>query len=159
MRQLTLILGYSTAGNSPSNVLLNRTKPEYSAWFACLLSRSSEEAEEGAGMERWFRRVTGTIPARQLLHHLFSHEQKKRRYGRIEPSSQKMRRGRKGRMSRWKSGRMMQTKGEGERLTNAIIPSLWDVIMYSPTISRYFINSIPLPSTSFILSFWTVRRI
>jgi len=32
----TLILGYSTAGNSPSNVDLNKTIPEYSAWFACL---------------------------------------------------------------------------------------------------------------------------
>lgn len=32
----TLILGYSTAGNSPSNVDLNSTIPEYSAWFACL---------------------------------------------------------------------------------------------------------------------------
>lgn len=30
-REPTLILGYSTAGSSPSKVLLNKTKPEYSA--------------------------------------------------------------------------------------------------------------------------------
>jgi hypothetical protein len=35
-RGQTLILGYSTAGNSPSKVDLNKTIPEYSAWFACL---------------------------------------------------------------------------------------------------------------------------
>ena len=50
----TLILGYSTAGNSPSNVDLNNTIPEYSAWFACRV------------IVRWLSKVTGTIPNYQL---------------------------------------------------------------------------------------------
>ena len=56
--ELTPILGYSTAGSSPSKTLWNVTMPEYSACVAdCRRSR----------VERDSTRVTGTIPDCQLL--------------------------------------------------------------------------------------------
>lgn len=50
---LTLILGYSDAGSSPSKTLRKRTTPEYSACVAACLSTK---------VERGWTSVTGTTP-------------------------------------------------------------------------------------------------